>query len=141
MAKLMHRRWLMVTMLTVLGIVGFLSWMVYDSDPIRPGTFRRLEVGMTRSEVDAILGEAPPIIWHVAGGDAHLFEQVETLGAEPPIATPTVIDAIWTGSTYQAWITFDTDGRLQHGELMRPQELPLWQRFRGWVEDKTRLRL
>lgn len=141
MPKLRRRRWLMLTMLTVLGVAGFICWFLHDSDPIRPASFRRLQVGMTRSEMNAILGEPGPIDWQVAGGDAFFFVQVETLGPEPPpIATRNVIHAVWSGSTYQVWVTFDADGRLQHGELMRPHELPLWQRVRGWVEAKTGLR-
>jgi len=66
-------------MASLIAIAAFIGWQVQPSDPVNADNFDRIQVGMTISDVEQILGGAGeeaqgerniPITWHGRGRNA-----------------------------------------------------------------------
>ena len=89
------RRWrvrLLVLFVLFAGLVGVLAVALSDGDPVTPETAHRIQVGMTRAEVEGLLGRP----------DGRGVNQKVKGGTK----------AAWAGPKGAIYVEYDADGRV-----------------------------
>jgi hypothetical protein len=128
------KRWLVAVSVVLLAVGGALSLFLSGYWSSRPGitraNFDRLEPGMSRAQVEAILGGPPGeyVTWH---------------GPEPYLPVPWGIHyhqyEFWTGDECEVAVLFDASGRLSDkdigGELYK--EPTMLENLLGWLWPKV----
>ena len=73
----MKKKWWIIALATIAGCIG-LAFLIPALRPWRPGVtkenFDRIEIGMTRAEVEAILGPPTDMLSPFAGDDEPIWE-------------------------------------------------------------------
>jgi hypothetical protein len=127
----------------LLGVAGFL---LRSASPITPRAYHRIKEGMTRQEVEAVLGLPPGDYRSRAGreddsswgmkelrGEYLLTHPLKSLYDEPPRDWR---DEIWMADDFEIWAWFDGDGLVKLWcleEKTRPRKVSLVERVRTWV--------
>jgi hypothetical protein len=138
-----------VALLVAVGaaaLAGFAYLLLRPASPINPRAYRRIQEGMTQSEVEAILGLAPgDYRSRAAREDESSWWTQEMRGAylrtHPPRsmydeAPSDWRNRFWLGDEYEISVWLDGDGRVRLWSLeakSRPKRLSLTERVRTWV--------
>jgi hypothetical protein len=117
----MRRRTIIVLSLTaaMLVLIGILLSLIPGSDVINASNFRRIELGMTAAEMEAILG---PPGYHYDGPTKFLGDDV--LGDVPASLRWPEDTVRWTGSEGRVVAFFDDGGRLTGAYFEKREPLP-----------------
>lgn len=148
----MGKRLLMLlTCLTGLALVGGLAfWWTVPGTAITRANYDRIQVGMTRQEVDDIMGGPPRneatdaqfvSMWEIEKDGSlvevdrryaimvdrhtrHGFYKMHGLGY-----------GRWVNDQINVWVFFDPQGRVQkkEGQVLDCRTIPPWTRLRKWI--------
>jgi hypothetical protein len=133
------RLWLGIFLLALFVIGGFTAYCLYDPSPIRYANFEQIQNGMTRADVEVLLGcpagdySTGPVEFEFGFGDGQSFHLEQTCLPElGDMQGGTWVQ--WFGDRGSINVSFDDDGKVQRknrhiGRRVRPA----WMR---WLEQK-----
>jgi hypothetical protein len=136
-------------LLFVLGGAALLLYALHDADSIGPHGFQCLEKGMTRAEVEAILGVPNPRPFNhfTASGRVFVDLSVASWGTcmPVPMGTGPGISTLqtWPGSLYDIDTRWDGEGRLDGAVLLYHADATpgVWARICTWLNDYLGFRI
>jgi hypothetical protein len=98
--------------LTAAAAIGFLvAWVLWPRTAITRENYERIHVGMTRAEVEAILGG--PARDETGGWWPRVRGRWEDDGGRPPEADEALRSDIWESDGLNIWVQSDGDGRVR----------------------------
>lgn len=120
-----RRTWSGLAAAALLIVAAALGWFVLTGEPDHPlsrQNYQRIKAGMTRREVEQILGGPPGVIGRAPEGP-WFVALVEQEGPTNSLGTLDGIPAIWSGARGQILVMFDTgdqSGRVLGKQFYRP---------------------
>lgn len=123
---------LVVLFLLAGGFLALVLWLGAEG-PVSPAGFRRLQPGMTRDDVQAILAVEPSSngwlkLWP-GTKEPRLLEGFGSVGLR--WANPNW--AYWESRDYLICVYFSDNGRVDAANIYQFQETSLWQNVRRWL--------
>jgi hypothetical protein len=113
-SKTMRKRWFLV-LGTVVVASGVLVWMLWPTSRLGPDNFKRIQVGMSLTEVEEILGQ--PGDKSTSGGDSEILRKAYFLQYQGGYEGMSY--GQWIDDLYMVFITFDLSQKVvdsSHGK-------------------------
>jgi hypothetical protein len=100
-------------------VVGWATWPVPQRDPVNRANIKRIRAGMTRAEVEAVLGVPP-------GDYTTIFDLPRSC------ISGRRLDGWWISNSGELFVDFSPDGLVEKTDF-RPFGRSLLDRFRAWL--------
>lgn len=124
------RRWLLLAVtLALAGIAGAIFLCGRASWPVTRANYNRIKIGMTETEVEAILGGPGEELGPLNNEDIHADERPLLIARSP---LPHDL-RMWTSATHKISVIFDGNRNVVSKSYSRPAAANLPQRIIDWL--------